>query len=139
MPEQPVRRRLLALAAGGCCLAAAAMGQLGKAPLATGSFLVVYALAFVPYGLAVYLVFKRKCAPSLASVLLIAALLRLLVYPALPSDDLNRYVWEGRVQQEGFNPYLLAPSDPRLIPLRDEIWRGVNRLNEIQTAEQSAN
>ncbi|MEQ8768477.1 MAG: hypothetical protein RL885_31520 [Planctomycetota bacterium] len=36
------------------------------------------------------------------------------------SDDIYRYVWEGRVQLAGFNPYVLAPDDPELASLRDE-------------------
>jgi hypothetical protein len=102
------------------------MGQVGKAPLTTGSFLLVYALAFIPYAAAIRAVFRKERTPSFAFVLLIAALLRLLVFPAAPSDDVNRYVWEGRIQHEGVNPYRVAPSDARLAPLRDESWGGIN-------------
>lgn len=51
---------------------------------------------------------------------------RLLIWPMTPSDDVNRYVWEGRVLRSGANPYLLAPTDPSLLALRDEIWTGIN-------------
>jgi alpha-1,6-mannosyltransferase len=27
-------------------------------------------------------------------------------------DDIHRYIWDGRVQRLGFNPYLVVPSDP---------------------------
>jgi alpha-1,6-mannosyltransferase len=27
-------------------------------------------------------------------------------------DDIHRYVWDGRLQRLGYNPYLVAPSDP---------------------------
>ena len=43
-----------------------------------------------------------------------------------PSDDAFRYVWEGRVQREGFNPYLVAPDDPALVNLRDANWERIN-------------
>ncbi len=43
-----------------------------------------------------------------------------------PSDDAYRYVWEGRVQLAGHNPFLLAPDDPRLSDLRDENWTQIN-------------
>ncbi|MGH9443041.1 MAG: hypothetical protein ACRD16_12295 [Thermoanaerobaculia bacterium] len=39
------------------------------------------------------------------------------------SDDLLRYVWDGRVAASGRSPYALAPSDPRLSALRDSGWR----------------
>jgi hypothetical protein len=38
------------------------------------------------------------------------------------SDDLHRYRWEGKVQAHGWNPYAIAPNDPRLVPLRDRTW-----------------
>jgi len=38
------------------------------------------------------------------------------------SDDLQRYRWEGKVQAHGWNPYAIAPNDPRLVPLRDRSW-----------------
>lgn len=37
------------------------------------------------------------------------------------SDDLYRYVWEGRVIAAGENPYARPPDDPALAPLRDEV------------------
>jgi hypothetical protein len=102
------------------------MGQIGKAPQATGSFLLVYALNFVPYAVALRASFRRGRAIPFPFVLLVAALLRILVFPAAASDDVNRYVWEGRVQEQGVNPYSVAPADARLTGLRDEIWHGVN-------------
>src|SRR4029077_16219497 len=27
-------------------------------------------------------------------------------------DDIHRYVWDGRVQRLGYNPYVVVPSDP---------------------------
>lgn len=60
-------------------------------------------------------------------VLLVAALLRALLLPLPPtlSDDLLRYVWDGRVAVAGHNPYLLAPEAEELAPLRDERWRAM--------------
>ena len=40
--------------------------------------------------------------------------------PALLSTDMYRYVWDGRVQQHGINPYLYAPSSEQLRSLRDD-------------------
>lgn len=58
-------------------------------------------------------------------VLLVAVILRALLLPLPPtlSDDLLRYVWDGRVATAGLNPYRLAPEDEELAPLRDELWR----------------
>jgi len=32
--------------------------------------------------------------------------------PARADDDIHRYVWDGRLQRLGYNPYLVVPSDP---------------------------
>jgi alpha-1,6-mannosyltransferase len=60
-----------------------------------------------------------------------AVVLRLAVLPLEPSDDFWRYEWEGKIQNAGFNPYLLAPNDPQLAAVRDQFpdW---NRINHRQ-------
>ncbi|HEY0511901.1 MAG TPA: hypothetical protein VGH73_08355 [Thermoanaerobaculia bacterium] len=64
-------------------------------------------------------------APSGGAILLGALLLRLPLLPLPPtlSDDVLRYLWDGKVASAGFNPYALAPEAGKLTPLRDEIWR----------------
>jgi hypothetical protein len=59
------------------------------------------------------------------SILAFAALLRLLALPLPPtlSDDVWRYVWDGRMAAAGGNPYRDAPASPATEPLRDELWR----------------
>jgi len=44
--------------------------------------------------------------------------LRLVALPLAPGDDLWRYQWEGKIQRAGFNPYVNAPDDPKLDPVR---------------------
>jgi alpha-1,6-mannosyltransferase len=58
----------------------------------------------------------------------VAIVLRLLALPLEPGDDFWRYQWEGKIQQAGFNPYVNAPDDPALEPLRDEFpaWHKIN-------------
>ncbi len=53
-----------------------------------------------------------------------ALLFRIQLFP-LPqslSDDVHRYRWDAKVQQAGFNPYLVRPDDPRVAHLRDVYW-----------------
>lgn len=52
--------------------------------------------------------------------------LRVLLLPAEPGDDFWRYRWEGTIQLHRVNPYLHAPDDPALAPLRDADWLRVN-------------
>jgi alpha-1,6-mannosyltransferase len=52
----------------------------------------------------------------------VAVLLRivLLLVPPLTSSDIFRYVWDGRVQAAGLNPFSHVPGAPELRFLRDE-------------------
>jgi hypothetical protein len=62
--------------------------------------------------------------PALGGALLLHALC-LPLAPAL-SDDIHRYVWEGRLVLEGINPYLHAPAAPDLAHLRGADWASIN-------------
>jgi len=52
----------------------------------------------------------------------------LVAAPPLLSDDINRYVWEGRVQLHGGNPYAWndRPDSSRWLSLRDSVYDGLN-------------
>jgi len=58
----------------------------------------------------------------------VAILLRLVGLPLEPGDDIWRYQWEGKIQNAGFNPYLLAPNDDRLASVREQFpdWNQIN-------------
>jgi hypothetical protein len=52
-----------------------------------------------------------------------------LLFLRLPpgsDDDIHRYVWDGRVQRLGYNPYLLVPGDPALGALHTPETRTLN-------------
>lgn len=52
-----------------------------------------------------------------------------VVYFRLPpgaDDDIHRYVWEGRLQRLGYNPYLVIPSDPAVSALHTAETRNLN-------------
>lgn len=58
---------------------------------------------------------------------------QLLLTPYL-SDDIYRYVWDGRVQAAGINPYRYLPAAPELAPLRDgAIYPLINRADYAPT------
>ncbi len=45
-----------------------------------------------------------------STILLVGVAMRCLLLPGTPvSNDLFRYVWDGRVQAAGINPYLHVP------------------------------
>ena len=73
---------------------------------------------------------------ALVAILAVAALMRLgvLLAPPYLSDDVNRYVWDGRVEAAGINPYRYIPVDPHLAALRDDaIFPNVNRSTYAPT------
>ena len=41
-------------------------------------------------------------------------------------DDIHRYVWDGRLQRLGYNPYLVVPSDPAVKGLHTSETRNLN-------------
>ncbi len=49
--------------------------------------------------------------------------MRLTLLPAGPiaSDDVYRYIWDGKVQSHGIDPYRFAPSDPALDSLHSDM------------------
>lgn len=60
--------------------------------------------------------------PSVFHAMLVSAIVfRLVAATAEPSlsDDVYRYVWDGRVQAAGHHPYRFAPSDSERAELRD--------------------
>jgi hypothetical protein len=69
-------------------------------------------------------------------VLAVSAALRvaLLCAPPFMSSDIYRYVWDGRVQAAGHNPYRYIAADPALAALRDtSIYPRINRVDYAHT------
>ena len=64
-----------------------------------------------------------------------ALVARAMLLPVGPvSTDIYRYVWDGRVQAAGINPYRYIPADPALAHLRDaEIYPKINRADYART------
>src|SRR5437588_12329132 len=46
--------------------------------------------------------------------------------PSGADDDIHRYVWDGRLQRLGYNPYIVVPSDPALAGLHTPETRNLN-------------
>jgi len=38
-------------------------------------------------------------------------------------------MWEGKMITQSINPYAIAPADPSLVHLRDDVWKGVNHAD----------
>jgi len=73
---------------------------------------------------------------AFAIVLLVGIVCRapLVLAPPSFSDDVYRYVWDGRVQAAGINPYRYVPADPALARLRDQtIYPHISRRDYAPT------
>jgi alpha-1,6-mannosyltransferase len=115
------------------------------------------------YLTAVWLVVRRASGRrTLVFVMSVALLTRVIALTSPPtlSGDAFRYIWDGRVQAAGINPYRYVPADERLVPLRDTaiypnvdkkeyahtiyppvaqvIFLGVSRISETVTAMKLA-
>ena len=64
-------------------------------------------------------------------IILLAIIFRFCLIPSDPevlSKDMYRYIWDGRVQQNGINPYLYPPVADELETMRDDqIFPNINR------------
>ncbi len=108
----------------------------GNIPL----YIFIYFETFLLYLLAVYLIWKNVVSFSLPEkftsliskllkikdnlslplvIILTGIVFRLILFPAAltTSPDAYRYVWEGKVIINGYNPYEYEPSSPELIHL----------------------
>ena len=118
---------------GATCLYAFDHAMAVRVALAQGA---VFAIA------ALLIWFFRDRLPGLSSrrslifILGLAAVMRALLLFAPPhSTDIYRYVWDGRVQADGINPYRFIPGDQALAHLRDadSIYPHINRRDYAPT------
>ncbi len=99
-------------------------------------FLYLFFFLLMLYFMGTYLIFN-SLPPSGRSrslviiIIFFAVFFRAFLIPGGPkplSDDIYRYIWDGRVQQTGINPYLYPPSSDHLESLRDKkIYPHINR------------
>ena len=99
-------------------------------------YVIMFLFLSVLYFSAVFLVIKftpRAASPwKLTGVIIFFAIVfRLCLVPSDPSvlsRDMYRYIWDGRVQQDGINPYRYPPQADELAHLREhQIYPKINR------------
>ena len=101
-----------------------AFGVIGKNPLHipftnivihSGSFMLLFAATWIS-GLLLFIIWPRTLngRQGLLLMFAIAIISRIALMPAPPSDDINRYLWEGKVLNAGISPYAVAPDSPEL-------------------------
>jgi hypothetical protein len=117
------RRWTVAAGAGFAVLAVALVvgWSLGIPNQAGGRLLAAYAVQWPAFGVAALAVRRVPAERAVPWILAGGAALQLLAVLWQPrtTDDFLRYVWDGRVQAAGIDPYRYAPTDPALAGLRD--------------------
>ena len=91
-------------------------------------FLLLAFTAFIAYIVSLCFAWHDKDAGHGAVLLLLVAavIFRITLLSFPHGGDMNRYLWEGRLQIHGINPFTFAPQDPEVTHLRDSIWDGIN-------------
>jgi alpha-1,6-mannosyltransferase len=94
------------------------------------SFIIPLAVAAITYLLAVREFFSTPVFPRhlIVTGLLLAVVWHIpfLLQAPGPDDDVHRYLWDGRVQGLGYNPYLVVPNDPAVSALHTPETRTLN-------------
>jgi alpha-1,6-mannosyltransferase len=94
------------------------------------AFIACLAVAGIAYLLAIREFFSTARFPGRVVTigLALAALwhVQLLRIPSATDDDIRRYVWDGRVQRLGYNPYIVVPSNPAVKGLHTPETRNLN-------------
>ncbi len=76
----------------------------------------------------------NKWTLPLIFVIALAARLVCVAAPPFLSTDIYRYVWDGKVQAAGINPFRYIPADSHLAFLRDSaIYPHINRADSAHT------
>jgi alpha-1,6-mannosyltransferase len=93
-------------------------------------FMASLTFAGVAYLLAIRELFATPRFPRRVLVLgIVLAAVWHVEFVRLPpgaDDDIHRYVWDGRLQRLGYNPYLVVPSDPAAKWLHTPETRNLN-------------
>ena len=93
------------------------------------TFVLLIGIAGIAYIAALFTVSRGLRSRRLLVVcLLLAVSWRVAIIPAAPlvSDDVYRYLWDGRVQRFGYNPYESTPNDQELAHLHGEYTRRID-------------
>jgi alpha-1,6-mannosyltransferase len=94
------------------------------------SFFILLAVAGVAYLLAIRELFSTPEFPKRVIVfgLVLSAVwqIQFLRMPPGLDDDIHRYLWDGRVQRLGYNPYVVVPNDPAFAGLHTSETRTLN-------------
>ncbi len=114
------------------CIAIAFLGDIEKD---IPCFAFLYTASFIAYIFAVFYVSRNgeiseqdgnSSREILWAIIIFSLIFRFTLLPMTPTDDMYRYLWEGKLQLNGINPYSHPPESSGLEHLRDKFFSGIN-------------
>jgi glycosyl transferase family 87 len=89
-----------------------------RTPLGSGLFFAAAAIACAAYAVVLVRIWREPVAPRrlFTAAILLAVAFRIppAIAPVGVDSDMVRYLWDGRVQTLGYNPYAILPNDSSL-------------------------
>jgi alpha-1,6-mannosyltransferase len=120
---------------GAVFLAASAVLAISQAPLGSPLFFACAAAAAAAYVAMLVRLGNEATVPArlvVAAVLLSLAFRAPLIAPPVNFDsDMVRYLWDGRLQLHGYNPYQVVPADPAVAAIHTDDTR---RMPSLRTS-----
>lgn len=132
MNKRLITLTITGLVIEGLCVAIASIGDIKEN---IPGFSCLYTASFIVYAFAIFYISKNtevseegenNSKKILWTVLIFSLLFRLTLLPATPSDDIYRYLWEGKLQLNWINPYSHPPESSSLEGLRDNFFADIN-------------
>jgi hypothetical protein len=112
--------RILVPAGGSAALAAFIALAATQAPLGSALFFAIIAIPCGVYALVARQLLSTRATPGSRNLLVVALVFSaafrapLLVRAVDAKSDMVRYIYDGRLQRLGYNPYLVNPADPAM-------------------------
>lgn len=100
------------------------------------NYSILWIISSLFYLISIYLIKKIRINNyQLLFLLLLSAITQLtfINYEPIGSDDIYRYMWDGKVQANGINPYLYIPTDKELNELHSNILPAKINFKEMRT------
>jgi alpha-1,6-mannosyltransferase len=99
-------------------------------------YMIIFAAGFVVMVFIFHITKEQESSRFFFLMVLVFSLvfgLTLVSTPPDQSDDIYRYIWDGKLQYFGINPYSYAPDDPALNPYHSDILPSLMNFPEIKT------
>src|ERR1043166_8043737 len=133
----PIKTVIALFLLGGTLLVLYRAGQGASGVSGIRFFMKVAFIQSAIYLLAAWIVSRARASSSIVLITIVFAVifrLSIIFAPPYLSDDIYRYIWDGRVQSAGINPYQDVPANESLAKLRDDrIYPKINRRGYART------